>query len=761
MKTSTKVMSVVAAITMVASVLTVAQQPQQASAAVASQFNPGNIIDDGVFFDGAGMSAPEVQRFLSAHVPTCYSSYACLSTYRQDTPSIAAAPGRCNAYTGRAGETAAEIIANVGAACNINPKAILVLLQKEMSLVTMNNPASWRFSSATGYSCPDTAACNPAYSGFFYQIYYAAKQYQTYAMYPTSFNHQAGRYNNIRLHPDAICGTRSVFIQNKATAGLYNYTPYMPNESAMANLYGEGDDCASYGNRNFWRIFTDWFGSPTIGSSLMRTVADATVYLVSGDVKYPISSGAILAGLSPLGPIAYVSAGYLSGFSTGHLVGRSLRSPDGTIYFYDAGIKLPFTSCAQAVDYGASCEPSGYVQLTAAQVAAFYPGPPMGPVLGTQEGSRYHISGGVKREILDGQSQAAASLPATYNVLTENAVAGLQLGAPIVRDSVFIQQRGSVTVAFHTAGERYGMSNETAQSTGARQRVAGSLSSASLSLLPEGPGSFRGVVDINGTNAILTADSRYDWAAGAGGLDSGSVPMSVELANTYANGGAISPGTLIKTPNDASVYVVMETDLKPVGSWNALLSLTLTDSPVIVRVPDSVVSTLPKSTIAMTAGSLVRSVEDATVYLVNGIANRVAVSNFQMTTAAGIDELEFFPHAYIQAYPLADQILSFGVTCGSVNYITAEGGIHEVPADLAPLYPVSYIQLDQYTCRQLDVLEPATRFIRTPDGSIYFLAEGQKQPVSSMARYLELAEGSSYLNVPVLFGRLFPTGPYI
>ena len=38
--------------------------------------------------------------------------------------------------------------------------------------------------------------------------------------------------------------------------------PYRPNAAALANLYGTGDACSAYGNRNFWRYFNDWFGNP-------------------------------------------------------------------------------------------------------------------------------------------------------------------------------------------------------------------------------------------------------------------------------------------------------------------------------------------------------------------------------------------------------------------------------------------------------------------------------------------------------------------
>jgi hypothetical protein len=35
------------------------------------------------------------------------------------------------------------------------------------------------------------------------------------------------------------------------TPALDNHTPYEPKTAALANLYGSGDSCSSYGNRNF------------------------------------------------------------------------------------------------------------------------------------------------------------------------------------------------------------------------------------------------------------------------------------------------------------------------------------------------------------------------------------------------------------------------------------------------------------------------------------------------------------------------------
>lgn len=221
------------------------------------------------------MSAGAVQSFLNQRVPTCLTGYTCLKDYRQDTPYRAGESGRCGAYSGAANESAATIITKVGQACGVSQKALIVLLEKEQGLVSDTWPTSRQYRSATGYGCPDTADCDTAYYGFFNQVWMAALQFKRYAANPTRWNHIAGQNNAIRYSPNSACGSSTVYISNQATAGLYNYTPYQPNAAALQNLYGTGDGCSAYGNRNFWRIYSDWFGSPTIGPAyyIERTYA--------------------------------------------------------------------------------------------------------------------------------------------------------------------------------------------------------------------------------------------------------------------------------------------------------------------------------------------------------------------------------------------------------------------------------------------------------------------------------------------------------
>ena len=245
-------------------VSTVTAQP--AVAANLANFNPGFIVSDSVFYDSTSMTAAQIQTFLQDKGAGCTvgaDGSPCLKNFTMSTPGRAATANCTQAYVGAADEPASVIVAKVGLACGISPRVLLVMLQKEQGLVTTTNPSASRYRTAMGYGCPDTAACDTTYYGFFNQVYSAASQLRNYANNPTWFSYRYGMTNNILYNPNRACGSSGVFIKNQATASLYNYTPYQPNAAALAAGYGVGDSCSTYGNRNFWNYFSDWFGSPT------------------------------------------------------------------------------------------------------------------------------------------------------------------------------------------------------------------------------------------------------------------------------------------------------------------------------------------------------------------------------------------------------------------------------------------------------------------------------------------------------------------
>lgn len=739
--------------------LIAADSTGSAEAATAADFNAGMIISDALFYDGESMSAASIQEFLNGQVAQCTSGYTCLKGYRQDTFTRSAVSGRCGQYVGGTQESSATIIYKVGLACGISQKAILVLLQKEQSLVTSSAPSTARYRSATGYGCPDTADCDSAYYGFFNQVYMAALQFKRYAASPEYWNHVPGRVNTVRFHPNAACGASAVYIENKATAGLYNYTPYQPNAAALANFYGVGDACSSYGNRNFARIYTDWFGSTHL-STLLRTTSSPKVWLISGEIKHLVPSVEILKVLSPLGGVDLVSQSYLDGFQTGTDAGRVYRATSGKIYFTDSAIKLPFVSCDQVSDYGGSCGQTGYVQLTDAQIATFVLGPPMLSVLATTAGSRYYIKDGVRREILDDISQAGEGIPLGQNVLTEAAVAGLPLAQPVARDQVFVHARETGSVSLFSNG-RYSLSQELTQQVGAANKSAGALNSASIELVGKADGSFSGVVSADGGTSlyVLTSEGRALLAEPLALATTPFTPVSSTLLQKYVEIEAISEGAFVKSAATNTVFVVTDTQLRPVSSWNALVSIAGSSSPLIHTLPLDAIQSSPLGLPVLKVGGLYRTAGNAAVFAIDGLGSRVSVANFIDTSEAGLSGYELVAEQTLSAYESTNRVWQSGFVCGEKRFVSSAGELREVVTDqMLARYPITFIDLDKLTCNRLTFGSPAKEFIRTADGKIYILENGTKRPFNSYSRFVELNTGRGWTSVSYRLASLIPTG---
>jgi len=270
-------------------------QSSQTEALTVNSFNAGNILGDTVMTNKSSMTVTQIQQFLNSKVPTC-------DTLGRQISEFGAGDANDDGYSNTQtdiglvddnkdgviqrwewgkfyydqttfpclkgyvenSKTAAQIIYDTAQAQSINPQVILVLLQKEQALVTDTWPLNIQYRSATGFGCPDTAACDSTYYGFTNQVWWAATMFRSIMdASPNWYTPYVLGNNYIQYNPVTSCGGSVVNIQNRATQALYNYTPYQPNSATLEWKFNDGafPSCGAFGNLNFFVYFSEWFGS--------------------------------------------------------------------------------------------------------------------------------------------------------------------------------------------------------------------------------------------------------------------------------------------------------------------------------------------------------------------------------------------------------------------------------------------------------------------------------------------------------------------
>ena len=163
-------------------------------------FNPGRLISDEEFTDSGSMTVNDVQNFLVRRGGT-------LGT-------------RLIEDFNKVSKPVSEAIAEIAKLYNINPKVILVTLQKESSMLTHPSPSQKLLDYAMGYGCPDSGGCSSKAAGFYRQMDFATWQFRQYLNYPSQYTYKIGStYTFTDLNGSK---QTTVTIENQATAGLYN-----------------------------------------------------------------------------------------------------------------------------------------------------------------------------------------------------------------------------------------------------------------------------------------------------------------------------------------------------------------------------------------------------------------------------------------------------------------------------------------------------------------------------------------------------------
>ena len=266
--------------------LVIKNSNDETMAANMGAFDPGYIMSDWQMGNYTSMDESAIQAFLKSK-NSCYDTNLGKYTTGNKVGYFSEmSPPRtwhikngqfvCMAEEVFDGGTAAHIIWQAAQDYRINPQVLLVLLEKEQSLVTDTFPHSQQYRSATGYGCPDTAPCSSQYYGLKNQIRKAAELFRTvldggWTNYPLGWNY-------VQYNPNAGCGGTMVNIRSLATSALYRYTPYQPNAAALG---GWNDGCGAYGNMNFYKLFEDWFGGITNNTVSMEKMVSPRIMTIS------------------------------------------------------------------------------------------------------------------------------------------------------------------------------------------------------------------------------------------------------------------------------------------------------------------------------------------------------------------------------------------------------------------------------------------------------------------------------------------------
>lgn len=332
-----------------------------------SKFNPNFIISDYEMRDYKAMSYDEIKNFLESR-------------------------GALNRQTliNKNGivQYAAEIIYRAALDYQINPKVLLVTLQKEQSLVDEDNPTDDRLAWAMGYAvCDDCSKDDPGiqkFKGFGKQVDRAAWRLNYYFDNPDEFYFEVGQTFNI----DGI----SVTPANQATVNLYNYTPHI------------------HGNENFYKIWNRWFLRTYPDGSLLQAAGSKEIWLIQDGLKRKFVQMSALLSRYDINKVLLVNQTDLDQFEEGKPIKFTnyslLSSPKGTVYLLVDDILRGFASAKvfkamgyqwDEVEKVSQEDLADYTEGKPITTTSIYPG---GALLQDKTtGGVYYVEEGIKKPI--------------------------------------------------------------------------------------------------------------------------------------------------------------------------------------------------------------------------------------------------------------------------------------------------------------------------------------------------------------------------
>lgn len=608
-----------------------------------ADFKAGKIIDDVVFTNKSSMTPDQIQKFLESKVAggSCDTSgsrpstrynasagryythaewgalnanpapFVCLTTYRENPNTKQTNLGNPTLSI-PGSQSAAEIIWNAAQQYNINPQTLIVLLQKEQSLITDDWPWTGQYASATGAYCPDTAACDATKAGFGTQVREAARLFRSYMADPWLYF--IGN-NYVLYNPNRACGGTNVVIENLATVALYHYTPYQPNASALNNLYGTGDSCGAYGNRNFWRLFNDWFGSTQLSSKWLRqstetgqlyAVIDGYESGVWKRKKFSIQSwDMILAYQLQFDAAVPVSEEYLSSFTdAGPLTTRSIGSSYSEIQYITNGSRYFIPDTATCTAWGFNCfDTSQTKTIPGNEFLERLPGKGALPLAMSYNNVVYRLDAGKKHPVLDMRTFNEIGLSWQNIIYPQAADAAQPLGYLQISHQVVLSFGGPFLLYNPTNFQFYPITSMAVFDAWGlpKYTYANPPQSSYNASPPTASSTILSIFAKDGSNNYYIVDGGRRITISQNQLPTGVTV--VDFANDILNTLPLaSSSNGVTTPNGA-VYLLEGGQKRPIASWNDFVGLGL-QIQNLVAITDYTANIFPTGAAKLAEGSL-------------------------------------------------------------------------------------------------------------------------------------------------------------
>jgi len=357
--------------------------------------------------------------------------------------------------------SATDLIWNAAQKFSLSPRFLLVLLQREQSLVEDDRPTQDQLDWAMGFAvCDDCEKSDPRiqkFKGFGNQLYYAAKRIRE--SYLSDLESRGFTETGVGPGRTIQIDETLVVPANHATAVLYTYTPHL------------------HGNENFVRIWNRWFQNEYVDGSLLRDKLSGDVWLIQHGLRRPITSHA--AFLSRFNPNNVVSVGpsLLEEYPLGRAIAfpnySLLRSPRGTVYLLVDDKRRGFTSQEAFRAHGFSPDEivdvawedlDGYVEGEPITTETVYP---QGTLLQDKKtGGVSFIQNGVKHSILSRELLAINFPNAKLMMTTAKELSSYTPGEPLLfPDGTLIGVKGSTDIFVVSQGTRRHIADEATFAT--------------------------------------------------------------------------------------------------------------------------------------------------------------------------------------------------------------------------------------------------------------------------------------------------------